>query len=62
MLGIIAYVFYSAKKNWETVKYLKNCTSTESLSDDLVVTFSEIVILPDTSLINANGKTNYWVP
>ena len=61
MLGIIAYVFYSAKKIGR-LKYLKNCTSTESLSDDLVVTFSEIVILPDTSLINANGKTNYWVP
>ena len=33
----------------------------KSLADDLVVTYDEILDTPDTTSINSNDKTNYWL-
>ena len=33
----------------------------KSLADDLVVTCDEILDTPDTTSINSNDKTNYWL-
>ena len=47
-------------KDCEVGEYLKNCTSSKSLVDDLVVTWDMIADTPETSLMNPNDKTNYW--
>ena len=48
------------ENGYEIGEYLKDCTHMESLVDDLVVTYDEIVNMPKTTLIKPNRKTNYW--
>ena len=42
-------------------EYFKDSACMKSLADDLVVTCDEILDTPDTTSINSNDKTNYWL-
>ena len=42
-------------------EYFKDRACIKSLADDLVVTCDEILDTPDTTSINSNDKTNYWL-
>lgn len=38
----------------------KDCTKSESVVDDLVITCDETVDIPEATSINFNNEINYW--
>ena len=56
MLGILANGL-----DCDMGEYFKDSTCMKSFADDLVVTCDEILDTPDTTSINPNDKTNYWL-